>query len=78
MAKIVKNTTGSNVSVTDVGDVVPASGQYTLNPTEYNLWAQSDDAVTLIGAGAGRIETGYAVVADIIKIAKTITIKSGK
>ena len=33
--------------------------------------------VTLVGAGAGRIETGYAVVADILNIAKTITKKLG-
>jgi len=34
--------------------------------------------VTLIGAGAGRIETGYAVVEDIIKIAKHMAIREEK
>lgn len=34
--------------------------------------------VTLIGAGAGRIETGYAVVEDIISIAKKMALKAGK
>ncbi len=34
--------------------------------------------VTLIGAGAGRIETGYAVVEDLINIAKKINLKAGK
>jgi len=34
--------------------------------------------VTLIGAGAGRMETGYAVVADLINIAKKIALKAEK
>jgi homoserine dehydrogenase len=34
--------------------------------------------VTLIGAGAGRVETGYAVVEDIINIAKKIALKNEK
>ena len=57
MTKIAKNTTGSDISLSDTGITVPASGQYTLNESEYILWAQSTvvspatQLVTLINSG---------------------------
>jgi hypothetical protein len=51
MSKIVKNTTGSDYDVNDVGVTITASGQYTIQPQDYLLWAASDDIITGIGSG---------------------------
>jgi len=48
MSKILINTTASDVDILDTGVTVPASGQYTLNPTEYDLFAESSDVIILI------------------------------
>jgi len=44
-----------------------------MNAITYSTELMGD--VTLIGAGAGRVETGYAVVEDIINIAKKMSLK---
>ena len=51
MSKIVKNQTTSNITVGDTGVTIPASGQYTIPPVDYLLWAESDDIITSINAG---------------------------
>lgn len=51
MAKILKNTTASSIVIADVGITIPANSNYTIQPTDYLLWAASDDIVTEIGLG---------------------------
>ena len=58
MSKIVKNTTGIDVVVQDVGVTIPASGQYILNKNEYHLWGDSLDIITLIDGGTLIINDG--------------------
>ena len=58
MSKILQNTTDSAVSVTDCGITVPASGSYTIAPTDYPLFAASSNVVTLIGAGTLVVNDG--------------------
>ena len=58
MSKILKNTTASPVTITDVGQTVPASGQLTIDPNDYWLYAASSDAITLIGNGTLIVNDG--------------------
>lgn len=51
MSKILKNQTASAVSIDDVGQLVPASGQLTIQATDELLFKGSDDVITLIGNG---------------------------
>lgn len=50
MAKILKNQTSSAINL-DIGLTVPASGQLTLNPTDFDDAADSNDLVEFIGSG---------------------------
>lgn len=60
MSKIVKNTTGSNITVSDVGNIiVPASSQYAIPPQDYDLWSASTAVDTYIDAGSLVINDGY-------------------
>lgn len=56
-SKILKNNTASAINL-DIGVTVPASGQYTLNATEYLDAAESDDLVTHIGSGDITVNDG--------------------
>lgn len=58
MSKILNNTTGSPVAVTDMGVTVPASGSYTIPPQDYPLWTSSSDVITYIGSGALVVNNG--------------------
>jgi hypothetical protein len=58
MSKILKNTTGSPVDISDVGVTVPASSQITIPPTDYLLYADSDNVITLVGAGTLVVNDG--------------------
>lgn len=58
MTKILINNTASPVFISDVGVTVPASGQYTITPSEYGLFAVSSDTVALIGAGTLFVSDG--------------------
>lgn len=49
--KIVKNTTVSPYSLSDVGITIPASSSYQIPPADYLLWAASDEVITGIGSG---------------------------
>lgn len=51
MAKIVKNTTGSDIEIKDTGNTIPASGQITLNASEFILFAESTDIDPHIDSG---------------------------
>lgn len=58
MAKILQNTTASPVVLTDVGITVPASGNYTIPPTDYLLFAASSNTITQIGSGVLTVSDG--------------------
>lgn len=58
MSKILKNTTGSPVTVTDTGIVIGASSQYTIPPQDYLLWASSSNVITYIGNGTLVVNDG--------------------
>lgn len=45
MSKILKNNTAAAINL-DIGHVIPASGQYTIDPANYSLFARSDDVIT--------------------------------
>ena len=48
MSKILKNNTGSDVLVSDIGLTVPASGQLTVEENYYPELARSSDVITLL------------------------------
>jgi hypothetical protein len=60
VSKILKNNTGSPQLITDVGQTVAASGQLTINPQDYLLYAQSGDLVSLIGDATLTVNDGSA------------------
>lgn len=49
MSKILKNNTGSDIVIGDTGVTVTTSTNLTIPPFEYNLYAESDDIIPLIG-----------------------------
>ena len=52
MSKILKNTTASDIEISDTGITVDASpGTYTIPATDYLLWAASDNIITEMGTG---------------------------
>lgn len=51
MSKILKNNSGSNVTILDTGVTIANNSQYTINPQDYLLWASSSDVITHIGNG---------------------------
>jgi hypothetical protein len=72
MSKILKNGSGSDVTVSDTGVTVVDGGQYTIQPQDYNLWAASDDVITEVGAGNlvvndGSVDLGISDGIDLIK-----------
>lgn len=74
MSKIIKNNTGSNVFLADVGVTIPASGQYVIPPTEYWLWAASSDVVTKIGDSTLTVNDGSVdlTISDGVDLVKGI------
>jgi hypothetical protein len=58
MSKILKNNTGSAVPISDCGIEVPASGQFTIQPTDYPLFAMSGDTVELLSDGTLTMNDG--------------------
>ena len=58
MSKILKNNTASIVDITDVGVSVPASGQLSINTSDFDEFSASDDVVSLIGAGTLTVNNG--------------------
>lgn len=51
MSKILKNTTGSPIVISDTGVTVDNVVNYTIPATDYLLWAASDNIITEIGSG---------------------------
>jgi len=58
MSKILKNNTANPVSISDVGQTVPASSQITIASQDYLLYAASDDVVTLVGNSTLTVNDG--------------------
>jgi len=58
MSKILKNTTGSPISISDVGVSIPANSQYTIQSQDYLIWAASSDVITFIGSGSIIVNDG--------------------
>ena len=50
MSKVLKNTTASPITITDVGGVtiLASPGTYTIPPQDYLLWAQSSDIIAYL------------------------------
>jgi len=50
MSKILKNNTGSTITIVDVGSVtiLASPGSYTIPPQDYLLWAQSSDIIAFL------------------------------
>lgn len=57
MAKILTNTTTSDVFVIDTGTTIPASSTYTILPQFYDYWANSANIQTLITAGTITVQS---------------------
>lgn len=58
--KILKNTTGSPISIDDVGISLPASPiVYTIVPQDYDLWSMSTNIDTYINNGNVIVNDGY-------------------
>jgi hypothetical protein len=68
MSKILKNNTASPVVIDDVGQTIPASGQLTVEPTDYLLYAASADLATLINASTVTVNDGV----DDLSVARGI------
>lgn len=51
MSKILKNNSGSTVTISDTGVSIPNASQYVIPAQDYWLWAASGNVVTAIGAG---------------------------
>ena len=59
MVKILKNTTGSDIVIEDLGQYsIPASGQKTIDPIDYLRFARSDDLITEIDSGDILVNNG--------------------
>ena len=58
MSKILKNNTASPVNIVDVGQIVPASSQITVQPQDYWLYAASSDVITFIGDSTLTVNDG--------------------
>lgn len=58
MSKILKNTTASEILISDIGLTITASGQLSIAAQDFDLLSASDDIVTLIGNGSVIINNG--------------------
>lgn len=58
MAKILINNTANDIFISDTGNTVPVSGQFTIPPFDYQLYAESDDVVALIGNNSLTVNDG--------------------
>lgn len=72
MSKILKNQTASAIVISDTGVTVSASGEHTIDPNKYLLWAASDDVITEVGAGNivvndGSVDLGVSDGIDLVK-----------
>lgn len=58
MSKILKNNTQSIVALADVGQSIPASGQLTISPSDYDKYAQSSDVIVKISDNTLTVSDG--------------------
>ena len=58
MAKILKNNTAGDIFISDTGITVLASSQYTIPPFDYQLFAESNEIVTLVGNNTLTVNDG--------------------
>ena len=58
MAKILKNNTANIVPISDVGAVVPASSNYTIQPYDYLLFTNSSDVIIQVSNGTLTVNDG--------------------
>lgn len=58
MSKIVKNSTGLDITLNDVGVTISANGQFTIPATEYPIWAASEDILSPLVSGDLIINNG--------------------
>lgn len=67
MAKLVKNTTGSDIALVNVGLTIAASTTYTIEVSELPLWA-TEDAISeispLVTGGSLIVNDGPFVIAE--------------
>lgn len=73
MSKVLVNSTGGDVAITDCGVTVAASSSYTIPPQDYSTFAASSDVITLLTAGTLTLTDGtttiqpLSVAIDVIK-----------
>lgn len=73
MSKILKNQTVSDVAIADTGVTVPASGQYTIPPEDYDAFAASSDVISLLADGSLILNDGsndITIVSDAVDVIK--------
>lgn len=58
MSKLLLNQTESIVTITDVGQSVPASGSLLIDPSDYAKFSQSNDVIVLIADGTLIVNDG--------------------
>jgi hypothetical protein len=58
--KILKNNTAANILINDTGISIPALGSYTIQITEYLLWAASADVISKINSGNITVNDGVS------------------
>jgi hypothetical protein len=58
MSKILKNITSSDIRIQDLGILIPASGSYTVYPTEYGLLAASTNITSYVNNGSIVVNDG--------------------
>lgn len=51
MSKILKNNTMSDILINDVGITLQASSSYTIQASESNIWADSEDVINELSSG---------------------------
>lgn len=69
MAKILKNTTASPVTLADVGQTIPASGQITIDPSDYDKYAGSADVIVKIDDGTLILNDGIQDLSETASLA---------
>lgn len=58
MSKLLKNTTGSEISINDTGISIPASSNYQVVPQDFPLWANSVNVDSFIDSGSIVVNDG--------------------
>ena len=69
MAKILKNVTGSDISILDTGTTIAANSQYTISEQSYLLWAASANIVAHVNSGNIVVNDG---INDITNTARAL------